>query len=124
MDNEAAWKEFVQVLCDRRLARACWAPGDRGDNLCWRLYLYTRIYARARSITMNLPNADDNNTGLRGPLDLLLMRSVRHYCFHRLLESHFGGWGSTADYRTALVLDSTVKVPKCPFAAGAVISVP
>jgi hypothetical protein len=57
------------------------------------------IYARARSITINLPDAYENNAGLRGSLDLdLLMSRVRRRCFHRLLESHFGGWrGSMAD---------------------------
>jgi hypothetical protein len=61
-----------------------------------------RVYARVRSITINLPNAYENNAGLRGPLDLdLLMRGVR--CFRRRLESHFGGWrGWMADYRTAI----------------------
>jgi hypothetical protein len=50
-----------------------------------------RIYARASSITMNLPNAYDNNAGLRGSLDLdLLMCSIRRRYIHRLLERHFG----------------------------------
>ena len=33
VDNEAARKEFVQMLCERRLARARWPPGDRGDYI-------------------------------------------------------------------------------------------
>jgi hypothetical protein len=40
---------------------------------------------------MNLPNAYDNNAGLRGSLDLdLLMCSIRRRYIHRLLERHFG----------------------------------
>jgi hypothetical protein len=71
---------------------------------CKRWCIYMRIYARVRSITINLPNAYENNAGLRGPLDLdLVMRTVHRRCFHRPLESHFGGWlGRMADYRTAL----------------------
>ena len=60
---------------------------------CKRLCIYMRVYAYARSIMINLPDAYENNAGLRGPLDLnLLMRRVRRRCFRRLLESHFGGW--------------------------------
>ena len=59
---------------------------------CKRLCIYMRIYACSRSIMINLPDAYENNAGLRGSLDLnLLMRRVRRRCFRRLLESHFGG---------------------------------
>jgi hypothetical protein len=54
------------------------------------VYMYA---ARARSITINLPNANENNEGLRRSLDLdLIMSGVRCRCFRKLLESHFGGW--------------------------------
>lgn len=50
-----------------------------------------RIYARTRSITINLPNANENDAGLRGSL---LVRRVRRRCFRRLLKRHWlGGWG-------------------------------
>ena len=64
-----------------------------------RLNVYMHIYARARSITINLPNAYENNAGLRGSLDLdLLMCRVRRRCFRKLFESHFEGWrGSMTD---------------------------
>lgn len=47
------------------------------------------IYARTRSIMINLPNANENNAGLRGSL---LVRRVRRRCFRRLLKRHWLGW--------------------------------
>jgi hypothetical protein len=88
-----------------------------------RLGMYMCIYARARSITINLPNANENNAGLRGSLDLdLLMRRVRRRCFRRLLKSHFGGWrGSMAGGTLKCDVPSFTRGSRV---AEAVISVP
>ena len=52
------------------------------------------MYARAHSIKINLPDAYENDAGLRGSLDLdLLMCRVRRRCFRRLERHFWGGVG-------------------------------
>ena len=69
-----------------------------------------RLYMHASTITISVPNADENNEGWRGflCLDLPTVRRRRCRC-RRLLERHSlfwgevgGGGGSMADYSTVL----------------------
>jgi hypothetical protein len=114
VDDEAVWEDVVQMLCERRFARAgcatrnevvkldtvyCMSPSHRAQSAC----AYMRMYAS--TITISVPNAYENYEGLRGFLDLDLprIRRRRRRC-PRLLERHFwvgggGRWLTTVEYR-------------------------
>ena len=58
-----------------------------------RLRLYTRMYMHASTITISVPNADENNEGLRGFLCLNLPTVRRRRCYSRRLLERHSFWG-------------------------------